>query len=42
VVNAAQRAALERGLQPEQLSPKAYWGRGKANANNGEPEKERS
>jgi len=24
------------------VSPKAYWGRGKANANNGEPEKERA
>ena len=40
VVAAVQRAALARGLAPEQLSPKAYWGRGKANANNGEPEKE--
>jgi NADPH-dependent ferric siderophore reductase len=33
-------ALLARGLAPEQLSPKAYWGRAKANANNGEPEKE--
>ena len=41
VVAAVQRAALERGLTMEQLSPKAYWGRGKANANNGEPERER-
>jgi NADPH-dependent ferric siderophore reductase len=41
VVNAVQRAALARGLATEQVSPKAYWGRGKANANNGEPEKER-
>jgi NADPH-dependent ferric siderophore reductase len=41
VVNAVQRAALARGLAMEQVSPKAYWGRGKANANNGEPEKER-
>jgi NADPH-dependent ferric siderophore reductase len=39
VVAAVQRAALARGLAPEQLSPKAYWGRAKANANNGEPEK---
>lgn len=39
VVAAVQRAALARGLAPEQLSPKAYWGRGKSNANNGEPEK---
>lgn len=40
VVGAVQRAALGRGLAMEQLSPKAYWGRGKANANNGEPERE--
>jgi NADPH-dependent ferric siderophore reductase len=40
IVAAVQRAALARGLAPEQISPKAYWGRGKANANNGEPEKE--
>ena len=39
VVAAVQRAALARGLAPEQLSPKAYWGRSKSNANNGEPEK---
>jgi NADPH-dependent ferric siderophore reductase len=39
VVAAVQRAALGRGLAPEQVSPKAYWGRGKSNANNGEPEK---
>jgi NADPH-dependent ferric siderophore reductase len=39
VVAAVQRAALARRLAPEQLSPKAYWGRGKSNANNGEPEK---
>jgi NADPH-dependent ferric siderophore reductase len=41
VVAAVLRAALARGLAMEQVSPKAYWGRGKANANNGEPEKER-
>ncbi len=40
IVAAVQRAALARGLAPEQLSPKAYWGRGKSNANNGEPERE--
>jgi NADPH-dependent ferric siderophore reductase len=40
IVAAVQRAALARGLAPDQLSPKAYWGRGKSNANNGEPEKE--
>ena len=37
VVNAVLRAALGRELASEQLSPKAYWGRGKANENNGEP-----
>jgi NADPH-dependent ferric siderophore reductase len=26
-----------RGLAPEQISPKAYWGRGKPNASHGEP-----
>jgi NADPH-dependent ferric siderophore reductase len=40
IVLAVQRVALERGLEQSQLSPKAYWGRGKANAVNGEPEKE--
>jgi NADPH-dependent ferric siderophore reductase len=37
VVSAVLRAALARGLKSEQLSPKAYWGRGKSNENNGEP-----
>jgi NADPH-dependent ferric siderophore reductase len=37
VVNAIVRAALARGLEPAQLSPKAYWGRGKSNELNGEP-----
>jgi NADPH-dependent ferric siderophore reductase len=37
IVSAVLRAALARGLASEQLSPKAYWGRGKANENNGEP-----
>lgn len=37
VVNAILRAALSRGLTPDQVSAKAYWGRGKANENNGEP-----
>lgn len=40
IVAAVQKAALARGLEAAQLSPKAYWGRGKANAVNGEPEKE--
>ena len=33
-----RQMTLERGLAPEQVSVKAYWGRGKANAGNGEPE----
>jgi NADPH-dependent ferric siderophore reductase len=37
IVNAVLRAALARGLAAEQISPKAYWGRGKSNENNGEP-----
>jgi len=37
IVNAVLREALARGLAADQLSPKAYWGRGKANENNGEP-----
>jgi NADPH-dependent ferric siderophore reductase len=37
IVSAVLKAALARGLPIEQLSPKAYWGRGKANENNGEP-----
>jgi NADPH-dependent ferric siderophore reductase len=32
------REVLEsRGLGPDQMSPKAYWGRGRANAGHGEP-----
>jgi NADPH-dependent ferric siderophore reductase len=37
IVNAIVKAALARGLEPTQLSPKAYWGRGKSNELNGEP-----
>jgi NADPH-dependent ferric siderophore reductase len=37
IVNAVLRAALARGLEASQLSPKAYWGRGKSNELNGEP-----
>jgi NADPH-dependent ferric siderophore reductase len=37
-VNALRSAALDRGLQPEHVSAKAYWGRGKPNAPRGEPE----
>ena len=40
IVSAVLRAALARGLDTEQISPKAYWGRGKANELNGEPSKE--
>lgn len=37
IVNAVMRAALAMGLTADQLSPKAYWGRGKGNELNGEP-----
>jgi NADPH-dependent ferric siderophore reductase len=37
VVLALRQVLEERGLGPEQISPKAYWGRGKANASHGEP-----
>jgi NADPH-dependent ferric siderophore reductase len=37
IVNAVVRAALGVGLTADQLSPKAYWGRGKSNELNGEP-----
>ncbi|MBV9577237.1 MAG: siderophore-interacting protein [Chloroflexi bacterium] len=37
IVSAVLRVALARGLSADQVSPKAYWGRGKANENNGEP-----
>jgi NADPH-dependent ferric siderophore reductase len=29
-----------RGIAPDQISPKAYWGRGRANAGHGEPAKQ--
>src|SRR4051794_22394268 len=38
LVSDLKRAVVERGLDAEQVSFKAYWGRGKANAGNGEPE----
>jgi NADPH-dependent ferric siderophore reductase len=38
VVAEVRAAALARGLAAEQLSPKAYWGRGRANAPRGEPD----
>jgi NADPH-dependent ferric siderophore reductase len=37
VVLAVRQVLAGRGLAPEQISPKAYWGRGKANALHGEP-----
>ena len=38
---AAQRAVLlELGLRADQLSPKAYWSRGAANAAHGEPRRD--
>jgi len=35
-----REALAARGLAPEQISPKAYWGRGRANASHGEPAKD--
>ena len=40
VVLALREVLASRGLTPEQISPKAYWGRGKANAQHGEPARE--
>ena len=37
VVLALREVLANRGMRPEQVSPKAYWGRGKANASHGEP-----
>ena len=37
VVLALRQVLEERGLKPDQISPKAYWGRGRANATHGEP-----
>jgi NADPH-dependent ferric siderophore reductase len=37
VVLALREMVANRGLAAEQVSPKAYWGRGKANASHGEP-----
>ena len=37
VVLALRQVLADRGLQPDQVSPKAYWGRGRANAGHGEP-----
>src|SRR5207247_100376 len=40
VVLRLREALAARGLAPEQISPKAYWGRGRANAEHGEPAKD--
>jgi NADPH-dependent ferric siderophore reductase len=37
VVLALREVLESRGLRPDQMSPKAYWGRGRANAGHGEP-----
>jgi NADPH-dependent ferric siderophore reductase len=37
VVSALRDALSARGLGDDQMSPKAYWGRGRANAGHGEP-----
>lgn len=37
VVSLLRDVLGNRGLTPEQISPKAYWGRGRANAGHGEP-----
>jgi NADPH-dependent ferric siderophore reductase len=37
VVLAMRDVLARRGLPQEQMSPKAYWGRGRANAGHGEP-----
>ena len=37
VVARLREVLAARGLGPDQVSPKAYWGRGRANASHGEP-----
>ena len=37
VVLALREVLASRGLPQDQMSPKAYWGRGRANAGHGEP-----
>jgi NADPH-dependent ferric siderophore reductase len=39
LVLALKSALLARGWEPERISAKAYWNRGRANAGNGEPER---
>lgn len=38
LVRAMKSVLIDRGWTAEQISPKAYWNRGQANAGNGEPE----
>ena len=40
VVARLREVLAARGLGPDQVSPKAYWGRGRANAGHGEPAKD--
>jgi NADPH-dependent ferric siderophore reductase len=40
VVLALREILAARGLRQDQMSPKAYWGRGRANAGHGEPPKD--
>jgi NADPH-dependent ferric siderophore reductase len=40
VVRSVQRVLVERGLQQDQISAKAYWRRGLPNAEHGEPARE--
>jgi len=37
-VSALKAALLDRGWNPDRISAKAYWNRGRANAGHGEPE----
>jgi NADPH-dependent ferric siderophore reductase len=37
VVSGLREVLAGRGLAPDQVSPKAYWGRGRGNAGHGEP-----
>jgi NADPH-dependent ferric siderophore reductase len=42
VVLALRETLAARGMHASQMSPKAYWGRGKANASHGEPPRDDS
>jgi NADPH-dependent ferric siderophore reductase len=39
VMRVLEKALLDRGLRPEQVSHKAFWRSGRSNADHGEPEK---